>query len=88
MPRKALTVQNRIGIHARPAQHIVKIASRYKAEFYIEYEDQRINGKSIMGVLMLAAEGGSTVVLDAEGSDAEELLNELEQLFVDKFYEE
>ena len=88
MPRKTVSVQNRIGIHARPAQHIVKIASRYDADFHIEYEEQRINGKSIMGVLMLAAEGGASVVLDAEGADAEELLSELEQLFADKFYEE
>lgn len=84
---RELQVENELGIHARPAQHIVKIASRYKADFFIVKDGNRINGKSILGVLMLAAEQGSTVVLEAEGEGATELLDELEQLFQDRFYE-
>jgi phosphocarrier protein len=84
----ALQVQNELGIHARPAQHIVKIAARHKAEFFLEKDGNRVNGKSIMGVLMLAAEQGSTVTLTADGEGAEELLREIEALFNAHFYEQ
>jgi len=84
----ALQVRNELGIHARPAQHIVKIASRHKAEFFIEKDGNRVNGKSIMGVLMLAAEQGSTVTLTADGEGAEELLREIQALFDALFYEQ
>jgi len=87
MVTRELQVENELGIHARPAQHIVKIASRYKADFFIVKDGHRINGKSILGVLMLAAEQGSTVLLEADGDGATELLDELEQLFIDRFYE-
>jgi len=83
-----LVVQNELGIHARPAQHIVKIASRYQAELFIIKDGHRINGKSIMGVLMLAAEQGATIRLEAEGDDATTLLDEIEKLFADRFYED
>jgi len=83
----SLTVQNELGIHARPAQHIVKLASRYKAEFFLEKDGNRVNGKSIMGVLMLAAEQGSVVKLSADGEGAEDLLRDLEALFAAKFHE-
>jgi phosphocarrier protein len=84
---REVQVENELGIHARPAQHIVKIASRYKADFFIVKDGHRINGKSILGVLMLAAEQGSTVLLEADGEGATDLLDELEQLFQDRFYE-
>lgn len=87
MVTRELQVENELGIHARPAQHIVKIASRYKADFFIVKDGHRINGKSILGVLMLAAEQGSTVLLEADGEGAEDLLDELQQLFIDRFYE-
>lgn len=88
MATKELTVENELGIHARPAQHIVKIASRYQAEFFITKDGNRINGKSILGVLMLAAEQGSVVLLEAEGPDSERMLEELELLFQNRFHEE
>ena len=85
---RELVVQNELGIHARPAQHIVKIAARYKAELYITKDGQRINGKSIMGVLMLAAEQGSTIHMEADGEGAEDMLQEIEKLFAERFYED
>lgn len=85
---RELVVQNELGIHARPAQHIVKIAARYKAELYITKDGQRINGKSIMGVLMLAAEQGSTIHMEADGEGAEDMLQEIEKLFSERFYED
>ncbi|MDP2359748.1 MAG: HPr family phosphocarrier protein [bacterium] len=88
MLTRDLQVINELGIHARPAQHIVKIASRYRAELFLVKDGHRINAKSIMGVLMLAAEQGSTVRLEAEGEGAEDLLREIEQLFADRFHED
>jgi phosphocarrier protein HPr len=88
MPSIELKVENELGIHARPAQHIVKIAARYAADFFIVKDGQRINGKSILGVLMLAAEQGSLVKLEADGAGAQEMLAELTQLFKDRFHEE
>ena len=89
MQKRVLKIINELGIHARPAQNIVKIAAKYKqTEFFITKDDDRINGKSIMGVLMLAAECGSSVTLEVNGENEVELLDELEQLFNDKFYED
>jgi phosphocarrier protein len=88
MIRKEITVINTLGLHARPAAKIVKIAALYKASFWIEKDGERINGKSIMGVMMLAAEKGSKIMLEANGEGEEELIRELEQLFLNKFDEE
>jgi len=88
MASREFEVINELGIHARPAQHIVKIAAKYDAEFFITKDGTRVNGKSIMGVLMLAAEQGSMVTVEVEGPDGDRLLDELEQLFKDRFYEE
>jgi phosphocarrier protein HPr len=88
MLTRELTVQNELGIHARPAQHIVKIAARFGAELFLTKDGNRVNGKSIMGVLMLAAEQGSIVRLEAEGPDACTLLDEIEALFAARFHEE
>lgn len=75
MIRKSVKVTNKLGIHARPATLLVQAASRYEADIYLSKGDvNRINGKSIMGVMMLAAEHGSEVVVEAEGSDAEAAL--------------
>lgn len=88
MLRREVKVINTLGIHARPAARIVKAASQSKAKFWITKDGQRINGKSIMGVMMLAAEKGSTVVLETDGEGEEELMNEIVDLFMNKFYEE
>jgi phosphocarrier protein len=72
MFRKSVIVVNKLGIHARPATLLVQAASRYEADVFLSKGDvTRINGKSIMGVMMLAAERGAEVVVEAEGRDAE-----------------
>ncbi|MBD3296165.1 MAG: HPr family phosphocarrier protein [Candidatus Omnitrophica bacterium] len=74
---KKITVKNRSGLHARPAALFVQMANKYESDITIVKEDQEVNGKSIMGILMLAAERGSQVTLIAEGPDAEEAVAEL-----------
>ena len=83
-----LVIQNRNGLHARPAAMFVKISSRFKAEVWVEKDGEKVNGKSIMGLMMLAAGKGSTLHVSAEGSDAEEVLQELDQLIQSRFGEE
>lgn len=73
-------IVNRAGLHARPASEFVKLASRYQAEVRLEKEGLEVNGKSIMGVLMLAAECGSRLCIRAEGDDAPEALEALAEL--------
>ena len=73
-------VANRAGLHARPAAELVKLAGRFRSEIHVEKEGLRVNGKSIMGVLMLAAEQGSTLRFTAVGPDAEEALTALTDL--------
>jgi phosphocarrier protein len=84
---KELIVQNKMGIHARPAAMIVRITNKFKAEVFVEKEDEQVNGKSIMGLMMLAAAKGSTVKFIASGDDALHMLTELEALFAKKFDE-
>jgi phosphocarrier protein HPr len=74
MPERSVQVVNEAGIHARPAAEIVKTAARFKSEVVIIKDDLDVNAKSIMGVMMLAAECGSTVLLRAEGEDADAAL--------------
>lgn len=83
-----LVIQNRNGLHARPAAMFVKISSRYKAEVWVEKDGERVNGKSIMGLMMLAAGKGSTLHVSAEGADADAVLQELDQLIQGRFGEE
>jgi len=84
---KELVVLNKMGIHARPAAMIVRITNKFKAEVFVEKDDEQVNGKSIMGLMMLAAGRDSKVKFVATGSDAEAMLVELEQLFARKFDE-
>ncbi len=84
---RELVVQNKMGIHARPAAMIVRITNKFKAEVMVEKDDEQVNGKSIMGLMMLAAGKGSKVKFLATGSDADAMLNELEALFARKFDE-
>ena len=79
---------NKLGIHARPAALFVKTANRFRSEIFIEKDGEQINGKSIMGLLMLAAGPGSKLTLHAEGADAPEAVGELENLINRKFDEE
>ena len=84
---KELVVQNKMGIHARPAAMIVRITNRFKAEVFVEKDDEQVNGKSIMGLMMLAAGKGSKVKFIATGDDAAAMMAELEALFGRKFDE-
>jgi phosphocarrier protein HPr len=87
MPERSVQVMNKNGIHARPAAEIVKLAAKYKADITVTRDDLEVNGKSIMGVMMLAAECGATVQLRAEGPDANEALEALAHLIAGKFGE-
>jgi phosphocarrier protein len=84
---KELVVQNKMGIHARPAAMIVRITNKFKADVFVEKDEEQVNGKSIMGLMMLAAGKGSKVKFLATGDDATQMLAELEQLFTRKFDE-
>lgn len=84
---KELLVQNKMGIHARPAAMIVRITNKFKSEVHVEKDDEQVNGKSIMGLMMLAAARGSKVKFVATGPDAEQMLTEIEALFAKKFDE-
>ena len=84
---REIVVQNKMGIHARPAAMIVRIANRFPAELYVEKDDEQVNGKSIMGLMMLAAGHGSKLKFLASGERAEELLKEIEALFTRRFEE-
>jgi len=84
---RELLVQNKMGIHARPAAMIVRITNKFKSDIFVEKEDEQVNGKSIMGLMMLAAAKGSKVKFIATGADAEQMLAELEALFAKKFDE-
>ena len=82
-----VTILNRNGLHARPAAEIVKVASRYQAEITISRDDMEVNGKSIMGVMMLAAEQGATLRLRADGPDAEDALQAIAGVIERRFGE-
>jgi phosphocarrier protein HPr len=84
---KELVVQNKLGIHARPAAMIVRITNKFKSEVFVEKDEEQVNGKSIMGLMMLAAGKGSKVKFLATGEDAPQMLAELEALFARKFDE-
>ena len=84
---KELVVQNKMGIHARPAAMIVRITNKFKAEVFVEKDEEQVNGKSIMGLMMLAAGKGSKVKFIVTGDDAPAMVAELDALFAKKFDE-
>ncbi len=84
---KELVVQNKMGIHARPAAMIVRITNKFKSEVFVEKDEEQVNGKSIMGLMMLAAGKGSKVKFIVTGEDAAAMVAELEALFTRKFDE-
>ena len=85
---KDLIVTNKLGIHARPAALFVKTANRFVCDIFVEKDGERVNGKSIMGLMMLAAGPGSTLTVFAQGSDADQAIIELEALIKRKFDED
>ncbi len=80
--RKDIIVKNRTGLHARPAALFVQIANKYESDITIIKDDQKVNGKSIMGILMLAAEKGAKIAIIADGDDAEKAAEELSELLL------
>lgn len=84
---RTFTVKNQMGIHARPAAMIVRVTNRFVSEIFFEKDDEQVNGKSIMGLMMLAAGKGSQIKALASGADAESLLEALATLFESKFDE-
>jgi phosphocarrier protein len=85
---KEMVVTNKLGIHARPAAMFVKIANRFACDIFVEKDGEKINGKSIMGLMMLAAGPGSRLRVSAEGPDAAKALAETEDLLKRNFDEE
>ena len=85
---REVTVTNKLGVHARPAAMFVKSANKFESHIMVEKDGEQVNGKSIMGLMMLAAGQGSKLVITAEGPDAEAAVRELESLFQRKFDEE
>lgn len=87
MKKKELRIENKLGLHARAAAQIVKSASAYNSKILLIKDNLEVDGKSIMGIMMLAAAKGSTVMLQVHGDDEDKALAGLEQLFKDKFGE-
>lgn len=87
MKRKELVIENKLGLHARAAAQIVKSASAYSSKIVLIKDGLEVDGKSIMGIMMLAAAKGSTVMLHANGEDEDRAVEGMEKLFKDKFGE-
>jgi len=85
---KEFTIPNKLGMHARPAAQFVKRASKYQCSVWVEKDDEQVNGKSIMGLMMLAAGQGAKLTVITEGSDAENALAELGSLIQSGFDDE
>lgn len=85
---KELVVTNKLGVHARPAAMFVKTANRFDCDIYVEKDGDTVNGKSIMGIMMLAAGPGSKIHVHAKGQDAAQAIHELEALLRRKFDED
>ena len=82
MVKKELVVKNRQGLHARPAALFVQIANKFDSRITVKRDSEEVNGKSIMGILMLGAEKGSSIVIEAEGEDALLAIAELERIII------
>jgi phosphocarrier protein len=87
MARAEVEIINKLGLHARASAKLTQVASGYKCEVWLSRNDRRVNAKSIMGVMMLAAGKGALITIDAEGEDAAAALGALQKLIADKFDE-
>ena len=87
MAERSVQIVNKHGLHARPAAEIVKAASRYQSDVMISRDDLEVNGKSIMGVMMLAAEYGATITIRATGTDADDALDAIAAVVANRFGE-
>lgn len=81
MVQQEVVVKNRLGLHTRPAASLVKLAAKFKSEFFLERDGYRVNGKSIIGVMTLAAEEGARIILEFDGEDEEAALAALVDFF-------
>lgn len=88
MVSQEVTIVNKLGLHARPAALLVKTATKFESEIFFKKDGLEVNGKSIMGVMMLAAEMGSKVLVVAKGPDEKEALAAVAAVFATKFGEE
>lgn len=88
MPRAEVEIINKLGLHARASAKLTQLAGAFPCEVWMERNGRRINAKSIMGVMMLAAGKGSTVLIDCEGEQADEALAALQKLIADRFGED
>ncbi len=88
MVKKEFTILNKLGIHARPAAQFVKTANRFEANVFVEKDGEEVDGKSIMGLMMLAAGHGSIISVSAEGDDADAAMEALGDLIGRKFEED
>ncbi len=84
---KKVLIKNELGLHARPAALFVQLTSKFESEITVKKGKQKVNGKSIMGLMMLAAGPGTNLTIEACGSDADNALNEIEKLVLDNFGE-
>jgi phosphocarrier protein HPr len=87
MTEKIFVVKNKLGLHARPAALFVQTTSRFRSSVKVRKGDQEVDGKSIMGLMMLAAEEGSQVTVLADGPDESDVVSAVEKLFVNRFDE-
>ena len=87
MPRAEVEILNKLGLHARASAKLTQIASGFRSEVWLSRSGRRVNAKSIMGVMMLAAGKGAIIVIEADGEDAEAALAALKKLIADKFDE-
>jgi phosphocarrier protein HPr len=85
---KELTILNRLGLHARPSAMFVKVCNRHKSEIWVEKDGEQVNGKSIMGLMMLAAGQGSKLRVTCEGPDADKAIQDIEDIIERRFDED
>ena len=88
MIQEDITIQNKHGLHARPAAQFVKIAGKFTSDIKVVKDGLEVNGKSIMGIMMLAAEPGSEITIIIAGEDEQDAMNAIKELIENKFYEE
>ena len=88
MAKKEFTIINKLGIHARPAAQFVKLANRFQADVFVEKDGEEVDGKSIMGLMMLAAGHGSVILVSTDGPDADTAMEAIGELIARKFEED
>ena len=87
MKKKELKIVNPLGIHARPAALIVKTVNNFQSEVFLEKEELKVSGRSVLGIMMLAAPKGSVVLVETDGEDEEDCMSAIEKIFKEGFFE-